>query len=179
MIVSIDISALKVLIKKIFPPKSSVFTVDTTGDKTPDSILIKALNIIMPIEIPNEIELGGFSTNDFDLNTFDLSEYGKIYLDNERIIISKDEFEIDKLKTRFIIRHKDERFTIDDIINGKLGGRLIALGDTIDILIKLDKNALNKFTEGNHALKLESELIPVLEINFELTKENMNKEYID
>ena len=175
---SYDISALKVLIKKIFPPKSSVYTVDTIGDNEPDSILIKALNVLMPIEVPDEIELGGFSTKDFDLNTFDLSEYGKIYLDDERITVSKDEFEIDKLKTKFIIHHKGQRFTVDDILNGKLGGRLIALGDTVDILIKLDKNALKKFTEGKHKFRLESELIPVLEFNFELNEDNMNQEYL-
>ena len=175
---SYDISALKVLIKKIFPPKSSVYTVDTAGDNDPDSILIKALNVIMPIEVPDEIELGGFSTKDFDLNTFDLSEYGKIFLDDERITISKDDFEIDKLKTRFIINHKGEQFTIDDIIDGKLGGRLIALGDTVDILIRLDKHVLKKFTEGAHKFRLESELIPVIEFNFELNKDNMNQNYL-
>lgn len=172
-----DISALKVLIKKIFPPKSSVYTVDTTGDKNADAILIKALNVLMPIEIPDEIELGGFSTKDFDLNTFDLSEYGKIFLDDERIRISKDDFEVDKLKTRFIIHHKDEKFTIDDILDGKLGGRLIALGDTIDVIIRLDNQALKKFTEGKHNFRLESELIPVLEFNFELNNDNMNQTY--
>ena len=175
---SYDISALKVLIKKIFPPKSSVYIVDTTGDSKPDSILIKALNVIMPIEVPDEIELGGFSTKEFDLNTFDLSEYGKIFLDDERITISKDEYEIDKLKTRFVIHHKGERFTVDDIIEGKLGGRLIALGDTIDIMIKLDENALKKFTKGKHKFRLESELIPILEFNFELNEDNMNQEYL-
>lgn len=175
---SYDISALKVLIKKIFPPKSSVYTVDTTGDMKPDSILIKALNILMPIEVPDEIELGGFSTKDFDLNTFNLSEYGKIFLDDERITISKQDFEIDKLKGRFIIFHNGERFTIDDILNGKLGGRIIALGDTIDVLVKLDEAALKKFTEGKHKFKLESELIPVIEFNFELDKDNINKSYL-
>ena len=175
---SYDISALKVLIKKIFPPKSSVYIVDTTGDSKPDSILIKALNVIMPIEVPDEIELGGFSTKEFDLNTFDLSEYGKIFLDDERITISKDEYEIDKLKTRFVIHHKGERFTVDDIIEGKLGGRLIALGDTIDIMIKLDENALKKFTKGKHKFRMESELIPILEFNFELNEDNMNQEYL-
>lgn len=176
---SYDISALKVLIKKIFPPKSSVYTVDTTGDNIADSILIKALNVIMPIEVPDEFELGGFSTKDFDLNTFDLSEYGKIFLDDERITISKDEFEIDKLKTRFIIYHKGERFTVDDIIDGKLGGRLIALGDSVDILVKLDTNALKKFSVGKHKFRLESELIPVLEFSFELNENNMNQEYFE
>lgn len=175
---SYDISALKVLIKKIFPPKSSVYTVDTTGDMKPDSILIKALNILMPIEVPDDIELGGFSTKNFDLNTFNLSEYGKIFLDDERITISKQDFEIDKLKGRFIIFHNGVRFTIDDILNGKLGGRIIALGDTIDVLIKLDEYALKKFTEGKHKFKLESELIPVLEFNFELDEDNINQPYL-
>ena len=174
---SYDISALKVLIKKIFPPKSSVYTIDTTGDKNADSILIKALNVIMPIEIPDEIELGGFNTKDFDLNTYDISEYGKIFLDDERITISKDDFEVQKLKARFIFYHKGDKFTVDDVLDGKLGGRLIALGDTIDIIIRLDIQALKKFTEGKHKFRLESELIPILEFNFELNKNNMNQKY--
>jgi len=49
---SFDISALKVLIKKVFPPKKSIYTVDTTGDGKADALLIKALNLIMPILIP-------------------------------------------------------------------------------------------------------------------------------
>ncbi len=175
---SYDISALKVLIKKIFPPKKSVYTIDTNGDMKADSILIKAFNVLMPLEVPNDIELGGFTTKDFNLNTFDLSDYGKIYLDDERITISKDDFEIDKLKTRFIINHKGEKFTIDDILEGKLGGRLIALGDTIDIVIKLDEYNLERFTEGEHKFRLESELIPILEFNFELNNDNMGQTYI-
>ena len=175
---SYDLSALKVLIKKIFPPKKSVYTIDTTGNNKADSIMIKALNVIMPIEVPDEIEIGGFTTKDFDLNTFDLSEYGKIFLDDQRITVSKDDFEIDKLKERFIIYHNSEKFTIDDIIEGKLGGRLIALGDTVDVIIKLDKYALEKFTEGEHKFRLESELIPVLEFIFELNKDNMNQNFV-
>jgi len=172
---SYDISALKVLIKKIFPPKESVYTVDSSGDGVVDAIVIKALNVIMPIEIPEKIELGGFDSESFDFNNFDLSEYGKLYLDDDPINISKSEFEITKLKERFIFHHKGEQFRIDDLISGKLAGRIIALGDSIDILIKIDKDGITKFSEGKHKLSVESELVPKLEFNFELTKKNMNK----
>lgn len=172
---SYDISALKVLIKKIFPPKESIYTVDTNDDGKVDSIVVKALNVIMPIEIPNKIEIGGFDSENFDFDNFDLTEYGKIYLDDKPIDISKQEFEVQKLKTRFSFYHKEERFKIDDLIGGKLAGRIIALGDSIDILINLDEDSIKKFTEGKHKLCLESELVPKLEFNFELNKKNMNK----
>jgi len=171
----IDLTALKVLFKKVFPPKKSIYTVDSTGDGKVDSILIKALNVIMPIEIPKEIELGGFSTKNFDLKNFDLSEYGKIYLDDEPITIAKEDFDVERIKDRFLIYHRGDRFTVDDIIKGKLGGRIIALGDSINIIIKIDEEGLKKFSEGKHIFKFESELIPILEFNFELTDENLKQ----
>jgi hypothetical protein len=174
---SYDISALKVLIKKIFPPKKCVFTVDTNGDGDADAILIKALNVIMPFEVPETIELGGFNSENFDLKKFELSDYGKFYLDDEAINVSSKEFEIDKLKEHFLIYHGGECFKIDDIINGKLAGRLIAVGDSFDILISLEKEALKRFTLGKHKFTLESELVPKFEFNFELTQENINQKF--
>ncbi|MFX1498276.1 MAG: hypothetical protein ACFFBH_12175 [Promethearchaeota archaeon] len=172
---SYDISALKVLIKKIFPPKESVYTVDSNADGTADSIVIKALNVFMPIEIPDKIEIGGFNSENFNVKNFDLSDYGKLYLDDNPIDISKMEFEVEKLKERFCIYHKGEEFRIDDLIKGKLAGRIVALGDSIEILIKVDKETIAKFSEGKHKLALESELVPKLEFNFELNHKNMNK----
>jgi len=174
---SYDISALKVLIKKIFPPKKCVFTVDTNGDGEADAVLIKAINVIMPVEIPEKIELGGFNSEDFDLKKFELSDYGKFYLDDEPIDVSSKEFEIDKLKQHFLMYHSGDCFKIDDLINGKLAGRLIALGDNINVLIRLEKDALAKFTIGKHKFTIESELIPKFEFNFELTQDNINQEF--
>lgn len=174
---SFDISALKVLFKKIFPPKKSIYTVDTSGDGKADTLLIKALNVIMPIEIPKEIELGGFSTKDFDMNNFELSDYGKLFLDDEPINVSKKDFEIAKLKDHFTFYIKKDRFTIDDLLSGKLAGKVIGLGDTINILVKIDEDGLSKFSEGQHNFKFKSEIIPVLEFNFELTKDNLNQSF--
>ena len=174
---SFDISALKVLIKKVFPPKKSIYTVDTTGNGKADALLIKALNLIMPILIPKEIELGGFSTKSFDVKHFELSDYGKIFLDEIPINISKKDFDVEKLKDHFTIYHKGEKFTIDDLLSRKLAGRMIALGDTIDILIKIDEDGLEKFSEGKHTFKFKSEIIPTLEFNFELGKENLNQSF--
>ena len=174
---SFDISALKVLIKKVFPPKKSIYTVDTTSDGKADALLIKALNLIMPILIPKEIEIGGFSTKNFDVKNFELSDYGKIYLNEIPINVSKKDYDVEKLKNHFALFHKGERFTIDDLLSGKLAGRMIALGDTIDILIKIDEEGLEKFSEGKHNFKFKSEIIPTLEFDFELGKENLNQSF--
>jgi len=172
-----DISALKVLFKKIFPPSKSVYTIDSTGDGSADSILIRAYNVIMPIEVPREIELGGFNTTDFDIKKFDLSDYGKISLDDQPITIAKDEFDIHVIKDHFLIYHDGICYTIDDLIKGKFGGKLIALGDTIDILIKIDSEGINRFSEGNHKFTFDSELIPKLHFNFEITEHNLNRKF--
>lgn len=174
---SFDISALKVLIKKVFPPKKSIYTVDTTGNGKADALLIKALNLIMPILIPKEIEIGGFSTKSFDVKNFELSDYGKMYLDEIPINVSKKDYDVEKLKDHFALYHKGEKFAIDDLLSGKLAGRMIALGDTIDILIKIDEDGLEKFSEGKHNFKFKSKIIPTLEFNFELGKENLNQRF--
>lgn len=173
----IDISALKVLFKKVFPPKKSIFTVDTNNDGKADSLLIKAFNVIMPIFVPKHIELGGFSTKNFDINNFELSDYGKMYLDDFPINVSKKDFDIEKLKGHFRLFLKDEEFTIDDLLSGGLAGRMIALGDTINILIKIDQEGLEKFSEGKHTFKFKSEIIPTLEFSFELGPENINQKF--
>ena len=174
---SFDISALKVLFKKIFPPKKSIYTVDTNDDGKADSLLIKVLNVIMPIFIPKHIELGGFSSKNFDINKFELSDYGKMYLDDFPINVSKKDFDIEKLKGHFRFFLKAEEFTVDDLLSGKIAGRMVALGDTINILIKIDEEGLEKFSEGKHTFKFKSEIIPTLEFNFELEAENINQKF--
>jgi len=174
---SIDISALKVLFKKIFPPKKSIYTVDTIGDGKADSLLIKALNVIMPFEVPKELELGGFNTKSFDITNFELSDYGKLFLDDIPINVSKKDFDVAKLKNHFTFYIKKEKLSIDDLLSGKLAGRIIALGDTINILIKIDEDGIEKFSEGKHNFKFISEIIPTLEFNFELGKENLNQKF--
>lgn len=171
---SYDISALKVLFKKIFPPKKSIYTVDTSGNGLADSLLIRALNVVMALEIPKEIELGGFSSKKFDFAHFDLQDYGKLYIDEEAITIAKDEFDVKTIKNRFLIYHNGEKFTIDELLKGDLAGRIVALGDTINILIKIDENGIKKFTKGKHYFIFDSELIPRLEFEFELDDENLN-----
>ncbi len=174
---SYDISALKVLFKKIFPPKKCIFTVDSNGDGKTDSLLIKALNVIMAMEVPDEIELGGFSTKNFDMSTFQLSDYGKMYIDEKPIDVSKEKFDVRSLMDHFSIYHKGDKFTIEDILAGKLAGRIIALGDYINILISIDQESLSNFKEGKHTFKFESELIPTLEFSFELTKTNLDLKF--
>jgi hypothetical protein len=165
------------LIKKIFPPKESVFTVDFNGDGKADSIQIKVLNLLMPFVIPENLEIGDFNLKSFDLHNFDFSEYAKLFIDDAPINISKDSLNLETIKDRFLIFHKGAEFKMEDIIKGKFSGRTINFGDTVSILIKLDSESLDILTEGKHNFKIESDLVSNLVINFELDETNMNLKF--
>lgn len=169
-----DLTAFKVLIKKIFPSKKCVSTLDTTGNGKADSIQIKALNVVIPFVVPENIEIGDFNLQDFDINTIDVSKYAKIYLDDELLTLTKENINLDTIKERIMIYHGEQLFKLNDILDGKLSGRTIALGDSVSIILKLDESSLEKLTEGKHIFKIESELITGLEIDFELNENNMN-----
>ncbi|MFX0044047.1 MAG: hypothetical protein ACFE8L_14125 [Candidatus Hodarchaeota archaeon] len=171
---SYDLSAFKVLIKKIFPPKKCVYTLDTTGNGKADSVQITALNVIIPFVFPENIEIGDFNIQNFDMNDIDISNYVTIYLDNELLNLSKENVNLDAVQERLMISHGGELFTLNNILEGKLSGRTIALGDKISVIIKLNESSLEKLTEGKHIFKIESELITGIEIRFELEKNNMN-----
>ncbi len=171
---SYDLSAFKVLIKKIFPPKKCVFTLDTTGNGKADSVQIRALNVIIPFVVPENIEIGDFNIKTFDMNDIDISNYAKIYLDNELLNFSKDNVNLDTIQERIMIYHGGELFTLNNILEGKFSGRTIALGDKVSIILKLDESSLTKLIKGKHTFKIESDLFNGIEINFELDKNNMN-----
>jgi len=154
-----------------------VYTIDTNGDGKADSIQIKALNLLMPFVIPENLEIGDFNLKSFDLHNFDFSEYAKLYIDDAPINISKDSLNLETIKDKFLIFHKGVEFRIEDIIKGKFSGRTINFGDTISILIKLDTESLEKLTEGTHYFKIESDMVSNLVINFELDENNMNLKF--
>ena len=158
----------------MFPPKKCVFKVDTTGDGKADSIQIKVLNLIMPFIIPKQFKFGNFNLNDINIEEFDLDQYGKVLLDDQPLKISKDTLNLEALQNRILVYHNGESFNFNEIKEGKLGGRIIALGKSISILLKLDEGTLEKLTEGKHSFKIESKMISNLEIGFELDKSNMN-----
>lgn len=167
-----NIKVPSVMIKKVFPPKKSVYTVDTTGDGKADSVKLVALNVIMPFGIPAKEDLG-----DIDVDEIDPSEHGKLLLDGEQMDISKGASNINLIKESLRVYHKGENFSFEDALGGKMGGRTIALGDEILVVFKLDESFLAKLTEGKHTLSLESDKIPNIEIGFELTKSNMNQTF--
>ncbi|MFW9822244.1 MAG: hypothetical protein ACFFE4_04890 [Candidatus Thorarchaeota archaeon] len=103
-----------------------------------------------------------------------MSEYVTLYLDDNPINIPKEPIDIEKFKDNFIIYHKGESFTFDDIIRGKFSGRMIELGNTISVLFKLNASILENLVEGKHVFRIESEMVSNLEINFELDETNMN-----
>lgn len=157
------------LIKKIFPPKKVAATVDTTGDGKADALRIKALNMIQPFTIPETVELG-----DFDINDFDLSDYGEILLDDEPLDISKDNVNMNFVRDNITIYHKGDAYTIEDILAGKAGGKTIAMGDALTIILKLEDQYLAELTEGKHTVTIDVESIPTITVGFQLNKKNMN-----
>jgi hypothetical protein len=165
------------LIRKLFPPKKSVFTIDTNGDGKADSIQIKVLNLLMPFVIPENLEIGDFNLKSFDFYNFDLSEYAKLFIDDTPINISKNSLSMEAIKDKFLLYHKGVEFRVEDIIKGKFSGRTIDLGDTVSVLIKLDSESVKMLTEGTHSFKIESDLVSNLIINFELDETNMNLKF--
>lgn len=161
----------------MFPPKESIYTVDTNGDGKGDSIQIKMTNLLLPFVVPENIELGDFNLKSFDLQNFDVSEYVKFLIDDRPIEISKDSLNYETINERFLIYHRGDPFKLNDILMGKLSGRTIELGDTVSILIKLDPESLKILTEGKHFFKIESDLVSNLIINFELDETNMNLKF--
>jgi hypothetical protein len=173
---SFDLSSLKVLIKKIFPPKKSIYTADTNLDGTADSVIIRAYNVVVPFVIPKEIILEDFDQNDIENEDFNASNYFEIEFDGEPIKLEK-KIDKDSIQDKFRIAHQGEVFSFQEILNGKMGGRTLGLGDTLDIIIKLKEEDLKRFTPGKHTLKLEAEIFQELIINFELNDKNMNISY--
>ena len=172
-----DLSALGVLIKKIFPPKKCVSTVDTSGDGKVDALVIQAVNVVMPFQFPEEIELRDVGMKGFNGKDFDLSKYGKLLLDGERINISKEAISPESLQKRFFVYHKGESFSYEEIMKGGFGGRTVALGDEINFLFRLEDDALARFTEGKHVLMIDAENVLTLELTFELNADNMNQKF--
>lgn len=172
-----DLSAFKVLIKKIFPPNKCVFTIDTNGDGRTDSILIRAINVVIPIEIPDELDIQDITGGGIDQDHLNFSEFLTIYLDDEEINLPENVRDSESLKQNFILYHRDESLSFTDIIEGKLGGRTIAMGDKIDIVLNVSEQTLNKLTEGDHTLRLESSALPTLEVHFTLSEDNFNRTY--
>lgn len=108
------------------------------------------------------------------MSKINLSEYAKITLDDKLIDISTQNINLDEVNERVKIFHGGESFELNDILEGKFSGRTIAMGDKIDVLIKLDNESIAKLTKGMHSFKIESDLISNLEIPFELNNKNMN-----
>ena len=112
--------------------------------------------------------------DNINIDEFNLNQYGKVLLDDQPLNFSKESINLDTIQNRILIYHKGEAFNFNDIKDGKLSGRMIALGESISILLKIDEGSLEKLTEGKHSFKIESDTISNLEIGFELDKSNMN-----
>ena len=173
-----DLTALKVLIRKIFPPERCVFTVDTTNDGKSDSILIRAYNVVVPFEIPEEINIENSEEENGESKalSFNDFEFITIYFNNEKIDLPHQKIKKESIQENFLIYHDGNKFTLSDILTGGLRGRVIKLGDIIDILLKVDENTIKKLTKGKHTFKIESPLFS-LELKLDLSDKNFNINY--
>ncbi|TXT61976.1 MAG: hypothetical protein BAJALOKI1v1_1060011 [Promethearchaeota archaeon] len=174
---NIDLSAFKVLIKKIFPPNKCVYTIDLNDNGQSDAILIRAVNVVLPFEIPEQIDIENLTDENIRQDDFNAVDYFQIYLDGEKIDLSGEIINKDVIQERFLLVHSGESFTLMDLLEGKLKGRTIGLGDTIDIILQMDKEYLDRLTEGKHSFTLESEVLPSLTVNFSLSKNNFKLKY--
>lgn len=176
-----DVSAFKVLIKKIFPPKKSVYTVDIDKDNIADAILIRAVNVVFPLQIPTEFKIESFDQeelkNELDHGKIAIDNYIRFYLDGEKLLSSDESIDTEKIQQKFELYLKNKQYSFRDIIDGNLAGEVIGLGDEIFMLIHVSQETLDKLNEGPHEVLIESEMISSLIIDFEITEENLNRSF--
>ncbi len=122
----------------------------------------------MPFSVPETLDLSEY----IDLETMDLSEYGRVLIDGEPLEMYDLQYFIDNTVAYF----QGEKYTFKTIIGGALGGKTIAVGDKLHILLKLKESEINQFKDakGKHDLTIESDKIPNVVIKFELHDKNMN-----
>jgi hypothetical protein len=133
--------------------------------------------VIIPFDIPQEINIENFSKEKIEQEDFNFVKIFQIYLDNEKIDLSGKAIDKEAIQENFLLVHNQESFTLKDILEGKLKGRTIGLGDTVDIILRMDKSYLNRLDEGNHTFRIESEILPSLKVNFILSEDNFNIKY--
>ena len=122
----------------------------------------------MPFTVPKTYDLSEY----IDLDSMDLSEYGHLSIDGEPIEMYDLQYFIANTAAYF----QGEKYTFKTILGGALGGKTIAVGDKLHILLKLKESEINQFKDakGKHELKIESDKIPNVVIKFELHDKNMN-----
>ncbi|MHA1803163.1 MAG: hypothetical protein ACTSU4_01375 [Promethearchaeota archaeon] len=150
-----DFKVPKSIIKKVFPPKTCV------SIKENNLIQITGVNVIQPFSLPKEINLG-----DVDIKQIDPSNYLELTLDGEKIDISPQAINFGEFLDTMKIIVKGEALTIDALLKGTAGGKNIAMGDGFSIEFKMPPSFMEKLTPGKHVLKIDSEQIPNIELEF-------------
>ncbi|MHA1724300.1 MAG: hypothetical protein ACTSXH_05595 [Promethearchaeota archaeon] len=152
-----DLKIPKSIIKKVFPPKKCVSL------KENDLIQITGVNVIQPFSLPKEINLG-----DVDIKQLDPSNYLELSLDGEKIDISPQAINFGEFLDTIKISIKSATLTLDDFLKGTAGGKNIAMGDEFSVEFKMPSAFMEKLTPGKHVLKIDSEQIPSIELEFQI-----------
>lgn len=152
-----DFKVPKSIIKKVFPPKKCV------SIKDDNSIEITGINVIQPFSLPKEINIG-----DIDIKSIDPSNYLDLLLDGEKVNISKDEIDFGEVLDNIKLNLKGESYSVEEILQGKAGGKTVAMGDSFSINLKMPEKFMAKLIPGKHDLKVESENFPNIEIEFQI-----------
>ncbi len=152
-----DFKVPKSIIKKVFPPKKCV------SIKGGNVIEITGINVIQPFSLPKEINIG-----DRDIKSIDPSQYLDLYLDGEQVNISKEAVNFGEIINSMKLNIKGGSFSVEDILQGKAGGKNVAMGDNFSIDIKMPESFMGKLTPGKHDLKIESESFPNIDLEFNI-----------
>ena len=152
-----DFKIPKSIIKKVFPPKKCV------SIKDDNSLEITGVNVIQPFSLPKEINIG-----DIDIKSIDPSHYLDLLLDGDKVGISKDEIDFGEVLDNMKLNLKGESYSVEDILTGKAGGKLVAMGDSFSINLKMPEKFMAMLIPGKHNLKVESENFPNIEIEFQV-----------
>lgn len=144
----------KYILKRLFPA-DSLANLDTTGDGAVDAFRIVFVNVISPIEIPenfmDEVKQAGVDLADF-------ASFAKIELDGTELPV--------KMKN-VTIWFQGEKFTLDNIESA--GGRVIPVGGKLTIVYKYH-DEIPVLEPGAHEWKLDVHALDN-PMNFSLTRD--------
>ena len=165
-----SLSIPQYLMKRMFPAGQSMFLVRKDGASEPNYLMIQAINIAMPLEIPVP-GMEGFNVND-------VANYGKISIDGNPLNITPERFQND-VSMWYQGLCMDYDF-LDRMIHGETDPFIIPIGGKVTVLLRLQDDIDFIRTIGPHTFGIRVDyqgFIINVDIPLDLTEENTNLEF--